>query len=143
VQFWELIATDDPKKLVVGIEGAKVPGGIDRVAHAPPAQLQIGNLESFIPLRRRMEHGKPLLRGGLDIVGFQRGLRGWNEDQPVELVLLVGILRRHQMAEMNGIEAPAKESNFHRAERGGALSHRQESSAGERCHDASREPAGG
>jgi hypothetical protein len=55
-------------------------------------------------------------------------LRRRNQDQAVELVLLVGVLRRHQMTEMNGIETPAEKSNFHRAQRGIACADRQGSS---------------
>ena len=77
-------------------------------------QLKVGNLETLVPFNRCVQHGQSILRGRLDVVGLQRCLGGRHQDQAVKLVLFIGILCRHQVAKMHGIEAPAQKSDFHR-----------------------------
>jgi hypothetical protein len=45
-------------------------------------------------------------------------LGGRNQNQTVELVLLISVLRGEQMSEVHGIKTPAKKTNFHAPHRG-------------------------
>ena len=90
-----------------------MPRRIDSVTYTAPAQFEVGNFESMIPLGRRPQHRDTILRRGLHFGRLQGSLRCGHEDEAIELMLLIRILRREQMAEMNGIETPAEKTDFH------------------------------
>ena len=105
MQLGQLIATDDPEQFVIRIKRPEMSGGIDRVAHPSAPQLKVGNFEAFVPLNCFLQHRKPLGSGRLNVVRFQRRLCSRHENQSIQAVLLVRILRREQMTEMDRIEA--------------------------------------
>ena len=95
------------------IQRPKVASRVDRVAHPATSQFDIGNLKSAVPLDRRAEHRQPSLTGRLHFMGLERRLSSGHENEPVQLVLLVGVLCGHQVTKMYRIETPAEKSNFH------------------------------
>ena len=100
-------------------------GGINGVADTAALELEVGDLEAAVPFGRRPQHREAVGGGGLHVIELQGGARGGHEDEPVEAVLLEGVLRREQMAEVDRVETPAEETNFHRADRGRGVRNRQ------------------
>ena len=84
---------------------------------SPAPELHIGDLETFVPLDCGAQHREPILRGRLHVVGLERRLGRGHEDEAIKPMLFVGILRRHQMTEVDGVEATAEKADFHRADR--------------------------
>ena len=49
MQFRQLIATDDPIELIMGIQRSKVTSRVDRVAYATTPKFDIRNLKPPVP----------------------------------------------------------------------------------------------
>ena len=91
-----------------------MPGGIDRIAGAAPLELVVGNLEAPVPFDGGGKHGQAIPGARLDVLRLERRLGGRHQDQAVEPALLVGVLRRHEVPEMDRIKAAAKKTYFHK-----------------------------
>ena len=61
MQFWQLVAADDPKEFIVRIKRPKVPRRINRVTDPTLAELVVGDLETPVPFRRRAQHREAIL----------------------------------------------------------------------------------
>jgi hypothetical protein len=70
MQLGQLVSTDNPVELIVWVERPEIAHRINRVADAAAPQLDVGDLESVIPLNRGPQHGQSILDRGLDIVWF-------------------------------------------------------------------------
>src|SRR5450631_2069714 len=113
VELWELVSADDPVELVVRIKGPEVPRRVDRETHAAPRKLEIRHLEAGVPFGGRLDHREPILGRGLGVVRFHGRLGRRHDDQPVQPVLLKGVLGGEKVAEVDGIETPSEKSDFH------------------------------
>ena len=113
MKIGELVATDNPVELIVRVLLTEKAGRIDRIAHPAPAEFDVRNLKAVIPFDGRPQHREPVFAGRLDIGWLKRCLSRRNQHEAIEFVLFKSVLRGEQMPKMNGVEAPAKESNFH------------------------------
>ena len=113
VKLGQLIPADDPVKAVVGVKGPEMPHRVDRVADPALDQFVVGDLEAVVPFHRPPQHLQPFLGRRGDVVGLEGGPGRRDQDQAVEMVLLISILGGHEMAKMDGVEAPAEKTDFH------------------------------
>ena len=128
------------------VQRAEVAGRVDGVADAAALELVIGDFEAMVPLDRGAQHREAVGGVGLHVIQLEGRARGGHEDETVELMLLERILRREQVTEVDRVETPPEETDFHRADRGRGVRTRQ-GPIGRRCRSAapeakSREVAG-
>lgn len=117
--FWErcdMVGTNEIKQSDVRKSLMIVSNRIHRERHASPTEFLVIHLISGFSSQGQSEHFQAFRCGGWNLVWLERGLRGWNEDELIQLEFLTGGLRYEKMAQMNGIErAPIKAQRLPRS----------------------------
>ena len=64
-QARHLVPSDDPEKVIRRVQPPKVPRCVDRIAHSPPGDLVVRQLEPRLALYRRPDHRQAVHRQAL------------------------------------------------------------------------------
>lgn len=103
----DVVGSDEPAQ-----GGSRVPPGVvirrvDAVRDAAPADLLVVDLDAVHSGKREPEHAEAKVRIGRGGSGLERGLGGWNDDEPVEGKLFQGCFGHQEVTQVDGIKGPA------------------------------------
>ena len=113
-QIAEHIGPQQEKKFARRVLVAKMGQGIGRIIHAAAVRFIAADGKRRMSANRQLQHFDSILRRSQFPLLLMGRNRSRHEPHRVQLALFATAFRQQQMAEVDGIEAAAEDSDAHR-----------------------------
>ena len=106
----EGVQSDNEEELPLRILAAEMTDGFNRIRFSFPLKLHITYRKGWVILNRQPNELETMVRRDLDPFALMRGYRNRDKAHSVEVKSFPSLLSTSQMAEMDGVECPPKNS---------------------------------